>query len=233
MPPPKRKGDPEIPEVYDADTHPLTKPYRDAAKMNPSVCSFGHRPSSASRTFHPSTMAVRLKKGQIVKPGENGKSGFGLTPANLAKVIKAPKYVSLEDSLELDKTKNIGSAFGSTTMADDPFGLFTAPPADPDASFATASEGDVLKSHTTEGMGSGERGRGHTNASTYSAGGGGDGAMSMTSRSQGTVNNLKKLSSESNLDVGRKKKNSRALSPVLYDRMSCNKIKWYFDLFLV
>lgn len=118
VPPPRKKDDPANAEVWDPDTHPLTKPYREAGKLNPSMCSFGHRPSSASRTFHPATMKFRLKKGEIVKPGQNGKTGCGLTPANLAKIISAPKYVSLAESLELGSSKS--------QPLDDPFGLFSS-----------------------------------------------------------------------------------------------------------
>jgi hypothetical protein len=211
VPPPRRKDDPAIPEVYDADTHPLTKPYRDASKLNPSLCSFGHRPSSASRTFHPATMNFRLKKGEIARPGSNGKTGFGLTPANLAKIITAPKYVSLEESLELDKTKNMGSAFGSISGADDPFGLFTAPTEDP----VTLSErvcvrdGSRITSQTPEGKGTQER---HIDRD----GGSLNGSKSLGSQSQSTARNLKKLRSESNLINGNKNKN-RALSPLAHE----------------
>lgn len=121
VPPPKKEGD-ESKEIWDVDTHPLTKPYRDASQANPTMCSFGHRPSSASRTFHPATMVFRLKKGEIAKPTDAGR--FGLTPANLAKVITAPKYVSLADSWnDSPGNDNVSANDGSSTI-DDPYGLF-------------------------------------------------------------------------------------------------------------
>jgi hypothetical protein len=120
--PPRKKGEQENVEVYDADTHPLTKPYREAAKENPSMCSFGHRPSSASRTFLPATMKFRLKRSEIAEP--NSKGGFGLTPANLAKIIKAPKYVSLADSLNMSEREESTASFGTNTGLSDPHGLF-------------------------------------------------------------------------------------------------------------
>ena len=56
--------------------------------MKPVVCSFGHRPKSASRTFLPATMKFRLKHGEVVK-SETVQTGFGLPVAVLAKVLKA------------------------------------------------------------------------------------------------------------------------------------------------
>jgi hypothetical protein len=75
----------------DPETHPLMKPYREQTNRNPVMCSFGHRPKSASRTFHPGTMKVRLTKGQIVQPAIAGKNGFGLPPSVLSKLLHAPK----------------------------------------------------------------------------------------------------------------------------------------------
>lgn len=45
-------------EKFDPEIHPLMLPYRKESHRNPQMCSFGHRPSSASRTFNPGTMKV-------------------------------------------------------------------------------------------------------------------------------------------------------------------------------
>lgn len=75
-------------EKVDPELHPKLKPYASEAKMKPVVCSFGHRPKSASRTFLPATMKFRLKHGEVVK-SETVQTGFGLPVAVLAKVLKA------------------------------------------------------------------------------------------------------------------------------------------------
>ena len=77
--------------AIDPDTHPLMKPYREQSNTNPIMCSFGHRPKSASRTFHPGTMKIRLTKGEIAQPARNGRNGFGLPPSILSKLLHAPK----------------------------------------------------------------------------------------------------------------------------------------------
>jgi hypothetical protein len=90
--PPARKNRNKVPEKLDPDTHPLTKPYREAAKQVTSGTSFGHRPSSASRTFVPGTMAIRLKSEEMLKTVKSG--SFGLNPATLSKLLVAPMYVN-------------------------------------------------------------------------------------------------------------------------------------------
>ncbi len=144
VPPPKKDGE-DAKEIWDADTHPLTKPYRDASQANPTMCSFGHRPSSASRTFHPATMVFRLKKGEVAKPVDTGR--FGLTPANLAKVITAPKYTSLADSWNNspDKDDTIVTEGGSTL--EDPYGLFFSE----SEQRTMTSKSDPQKNHSTRG----------------------------------------------------------------------------------
>jgi hypothetical protein len=77
--------------AIDPDTHPLMKPYREQSNTNPVMCSFGHRPKSASRTFHPGTMKIRLAKGELAQPAGNGRNGFGLPPSVLLKLLHAPK----------------------------------------------------------------------------------------------------------------------------------------------
>lgn len=90
--PPPRKHRNKVPEKLDPDTHPLTKPYREAAKQVSSGTSFGHRPSSASRTFVPGTMSIRLKSEEMLKAVKSG--SFGLNPATLSKLLVAPMYVN-------------------------------------------------------------------------------------------------------------------------------------------
>ena len=59
MVPPVKSKDPSIKkEVFDAETNPLVKPYRMESQRKPIMSSFGHRPTSASRTFYPATMKV-------------------------------------------------------------------------------------------------------------------------------------------------------------------------------
>lgn len=76
---------------HDPNTNPLMKPYIEQASVNPIMCSFGHRPKSASRTFHPGTMKVRMSKGEIASVPTNGRNGFGLPPYVLQKILNAPK----------------------------------------------------------------------------------------------------------------------------------------------
>ena len=74
------------------ETNPRVRPYAKEAKMKPVLCSFGHRPRSASRTFHPATMKFRLKHGEIARGGDNvNKTGFGLPVSVLSQVLHAPK----------------------------------------------------------------------------------------------------------------------------------------------
>lgn len=79
-------------QKLEPETNPKVRPYAREAKMKPILCSFGHRPRSASRTFHPATMKFRLKHGEIARGGDNAsKTGFGLPVSVLAQVLKAPK----------------------------------------------------------------------------------------------------------------------------------------------
>lgn len=74
----------------DPDTNPLVAAYRKESNSKPVIMSFGHRPRSASRTFNPGTMKIRLKHGEVVASAP-GKSGFGLSVAVLQQLLKAPK----------------------------------------------------------------------------------------------------------------------------------------------
>lgn len=79
-------------EKLEPETNPRVRPYAQEAKLKPVLCSFGHRPRSASRTFHPATMKFRLKHGEIAHGGDNVlKTGFGLPVSVLAQVLHAPK----------------------------------------------------------------------------------------------------------------------------------------------
>mmetsp|Transcript_17146 Transcript_17146/g.28659 ORF Transcript_17146/g.28659 Transcript_17146/m.28659 type:complete len:869 (+) Transcript_17146:111-2717(+) len=116
--PPIEKRDKKVKEEVDPDTHPLMKPYRDESTRNPVMCSFGHRPRSASRTFHPSTMKVRLRHEEVAAAGEPGQGSFGLQPAVLAKLLHAPKLTYDPDA----DSKSRGSAPPSGW--EDPHNLF-------------------------------------------------------------------------------------------------------------
>jgi hypothetical protein len=76
-------------ENLDPETNPRMKPYANEAKSKPTLVSFGHRPRSASRTFHPATMKFRLKHGEIAS--DTNKTGFGLPVAILSQILHAPK----------------------------------------------------------------------------------------------------------------------------------------------
>lgn len=105
-------------ESIDPDTHPLMKPYREQSNTNPIMCSFGHRPKSASRTFHPGTMKIRLTKGEIAQPARNGRNGFGLPPSILSKLLHAPKIHHPGEEYEDDIATN------EKSLLSDPHNLF-------------------------------------------------------------------------------------------------------------
>jgi hypothetical protein len=87
-------------EKLEPETNPRVRPYAKEAKMKPILCSFGHRPRSASRTFHPATMRFRLKHSEIAHGGDNVyKTGFGLPVSVLAQVLKAPRIYHGDASL--------------------------------------------------------------------------------------------------------------------------------------
>jgi hypothetical protein len=115
--PPIEKRDKRVKEEVDPDTHPLMKPYRDESTRNPVMCSFGHRPSSASRTFHPSTMNFRLQHEEVAAVASKGQSGFGLQPAVLAKLLHAPP-------LAHDQGDDSKSGSRPPSGWEDPLGLF-------------------------------------------------------------------------------------------------------------
>lgn len=121
--PPKAKSGPDAgEEKIDPETHPLMAPYAKEAKSKPIIVSFGHRPRSASRTFHPASMRFKLKHSEVVKTrGEQ--SGFGLPVAVLSKVLIAPKILSESEILEqLDAEEK--SQMDSKSDLADPNNLF-------------------------------------------------------------------------------------------------------------
>ena len=65
------------------------------------MCSFGHRPKSASRTFYPATMKVRLEHGEVAPVQAGGKTGVGLSVATLGKLLHAPRLL-YPNQLEAD-----------------------------------------------------------------------------------------------------------------------------------
>ena len=72
--------------------------YTSESNFTPSLTSFGHRPISASRTFNPCTMRIHLKHDEIVKTTKKKrKTGFGLSPMVLAKLLHAPKLRNYDD----------------------------------------------------------------------------------------------------------------------------------------
>jgi hypothetical protein len=106
VPPPKSKHTLSENDKVEPETNPRVRAYANEAKLKPVVCSFGHRPSSASRTFHPSTMKFRLKPGEILPTTSSGKTGIGLPVAILKKVLHAPKIASLEEVLQQDASRS-------------------------------------------------------------------------------------------------------------------------------
>jgi hypothetical protein len=104
--PPRSKqiGGAETIEKLDPECNPKVKAYANETKFKPVICSFGHRPRSASRTFHPATMKFRLRHGEIVKKEDEAKTGFGLSVAVLNQVLHAPRVPRPSEALEdLDK----------------------------------------------------------------------------------------------------------------------------------
>ncbi|RYH27226.1 hypothetical protein EON65_13770 [archaeon] len=94
--PPKQViNDSHSKEILDPETNPRVRSYAVEAKQKPVLCSFGHRPSSASRTFHPATMKLKLRHGAIVPALDPHRTTVGLPVAVLKKVISAPPIVNV------------------------------------------------------------------------------------------------------------------------------------------
>lgn len=97
------------------------KPYREQSNTNPIMCSFGHRPKSASRTFHPGTMKIRLKKSEVAEPAPIGRNGFGLPPSVLSKLLHAPKIYHPGEEFDDNGDNNTNNNSNSLC---DPHNLF-------------------------------------------------------------------------------------------------------------
>ena len=120
MPPMVRPGMKEVEEPVDPETHPLFRPYAAEAHQKPVVRSFGHRPSSASRTFNPATMKVRLRHGSVARQEKPAHAtGYGIPVAVLTKVLNAPALPRFGDTY--DTLLPPSTAPGPLT---DPNGLF-------------------------------------------------------------------------------------------------------------
>lgn len=125
IPQARASSDSAKPKVaFDPETHPLMKPYRQESNKKPIMCSFGHRPTSASRVFNPATMRVRMRHGETASAGSPGKCGFGLSVAVLSQILHAPPLhrPGVDDvppPVETDSTEGTGlpdtSSFPSTT----------------------------------------------------------------------------------------------------------------------
>jgi predicted kinase len=88
--PPPRRGKKTIPLDPDPETNPLVKLYAKETKKKPVIVSYGHRPSSASRTFNPGTMKIHMRHDEAVSAPQNNTFNFGLPAGILQKILKAP-----------------------------------------------------------------------------------------------------------------------------------------------
>eukprot|EP00981_Chlorochromonas_danica_P003646 scaffold681_cov173-Ochromonas_danica.AAC.9 len=124
VPPPRAitDDDPSVKEILDPETNPRVRSYAAEAKIKPVLCSFGHRPSSASRTFHPATMKFRLPHGAIVPQVDPRRSSVGMPVAVLKKVIKAPPIVNV-----IEEAEKAASAHPSPTQQSPMFSRSTSP----------------------------------------------------------------------------------------------------------
>ena len=132
VPPPIQVTGPDLEVDDDPDSNTYVHAYAKESKQRPIICSFGHRPKSASRTFNPATMKTRLRHGEVVKVSSPNKSGFGLPLTVLKRVMKAPrlKYPNEFDDDEPLKTLDAESSFRTqydNTQNPDVYNLFGAP----------------------------------------------------------------------------------------------------------
>jgi len=151
IPPPRLKGE-TIPLDADPETNPFVKTYAKETKKKPHMVSYGHRPSSASRTFNPGTMKIRMKHNEVARAPAEGKFAFGLPVGILSKLLKAPHIdgpgahnddheghgsVGGESHSEV---KSAGSNYNQSAHdVHDIHGLFTDPPMSPGSSPPNAS----------------------------------------------------------------------------------------------
>jgi len=147
IPPPRLKGE-TIPMDADPETNPFVKTYAKETKKKPHMVSFGHRPSSASRTFNPGTMKIRMKHNELARAPAEGKFEFGLSVGILGKLLKAPHIEAPDAHSAVDpddygslggdthsEVKSAGSNYNqSAHNVNDIHGLFTDPPMSPGSS---------------------------------------------------------------------------------------------------
>ena len=130
-------------EPFDPDVHPLMKPYRKEANQKPKMMNFGHRPSSANRTFHPATMKVKLEHGEIARNKDASNSSFGLPVVVLSKVLNAPKlYHNSDIEGRLGSSEKPSRENTSVDPNSDPLGLFSMPEANSTVTSTVASSPD-------------------------------------------------------------------------------------------
>lgn len=98
--PPRSKTGGDALEKIAPEMNPKLASYARETKFKPVIRSFGHRPRSASRTFHPATMRFKLKHGEIMKKEDESRVGFGLSVAVLSQVLSAPPVPRPGDDLK-------------------------------------------------------------------------------------------------------------------------------------
>jgi hypothetical protein len=150
VPPPRLKGE-VIPMDPDPETNPFVKTYAKETKKKPHIVSYGHRPSSASRTFNPGTMRIKMKHNEVATAPAEGKFEFGLPVGILAKLLHAPKIWQAKPDdagVDVDAEESQASEAGSRGQSrgskgsksdynqsayniHDPHDLFSSPPPSP------------------------------------------------------------------------------------------------------
>jgi hypothetical protein len=146
---PPRKPNEVVIEEMDPDTHPLMKPYAKESNKKPIMSSFGHRPTSASRTFHPATMNVRLKHSEVAKAHPNqDKTGFGIPVAVLSKILHAPRIPkSLFEDAE-EQTQVTKNTLDPHCLFSDPIG--ETPATSSSFDFENTTDDNVLRSNSAK-----------------------------------------------------------------------------------
>jgi hypothetical protein len=186
VPPPRRKGE-VIPIDADPETNPFVKTYAKETKKKPVIVSFGHRPSSASRTFNPGTMKIRMKHNEFAKAPKEGKFEFGLSVGILGKLLNAPKIdapgAHNGNSSNNDDIDGIIDVDYDQPHNSDPHGLFTSPPQSPTAISHHNSDSNARQLQAS-GAGGVNVGFSFSPENTNN----GYGGMDMTDNSQGDFN---------------------------------------------
>lgn len=144
----------ELKHDPDPETNPLVRAYAKEAMCKPIMCSFGHRPRSASRVFNPSTMKFRLRHNEIISAGNSTKTGCGLPVAVLQKLLHAPK-INYPGHVDLDEEdfdlNNQSITMKSDFQTTDPFNLFSMESSDIDID-GEVGDADITDSfHNTGG----------------------------------------------------------------------------------